>query len=240
MKLLGIESSGMTASVAVMEEGLLLGEYTIHHKKTHSQTLLPMMQEMCTQLELDLHSLDAIAVSAGPGSFTGLRIGSATAKGMGLALEKPLISVPTLEAMAMNAWGWPRLICPMMDARRQTVYTGLYRFDPENGCMQTVLDQTCLSIEELAKRIQEENEEVLLLGDGADVYEDLLGSCLQVKYVKAPAGMNRPRASSVCLCAAKRWEQGQVETAAQHRPDYLKESQAEREREKKIREQGQA
>ena len=104
MKILALESSGLVAGVAVAEDDNLLGEYTINYKKTHSQTLLPMLDEVAKMTELDLSTVDAIAVSAGPGSFTGLRIGSATAKGLGLALQKPLIHIPTVDALACNLW----------------------------------------------------------------------------------------------------------------------------------------
>lgn len=118
MRILGIESSSMVASVAVVTDGVTTAEYTVNFKKTHSQTLLPMIDEVARMLELELSSVDAIAVSGGPGSFTGLRIGSATAKGLGLALDKPLIHVPTVDAMAYNLYGAAALICPIMDARR--------------------------------------------------------------------------------------------------------------------------
>ena len=97
MKILGLDSSGLVAGVAVAEDGELVAEYTINYKKTHSQTLLPMLDALRNMIELDMHTVDAIAVASGPGSFTGLRIGSATAKGLGLALDKPLVEVPTLE-----------------------------------------------------------------------------------------------------------------------------------------------
>ncbi len=118
----------MVASVAVVEDDVLVAEYTINYKKTHSQTLLPMLDEIVKMTELDLESIDAIAVAAGPGSFTGLRIGSATAKGLGLALKKPLVAIPTVEGLAYNLYDTPGLICPIMDARRKQVYTGIYRF----------------------------------------------------------------------------------------------------------------
>ena len=104
MKILGIDASGMVASVAIVEDDIVVGEYSTNFKKTHSQTLLPMLEELKKMIALDLDTIDAIAVAAGPGSFTGLRIGSATAKGLGLALDKPLISVSTIEAMAYNLW----------------------------------------------------------------------------------------------------------------------------------------
>ena len=125
MKILSLESSGLVASVALCEDGLLLGEYTINNKLTHSTTLMPMLEELSARLELDLKTIDAIAVSGGPGSFTGLRIGSASAKGLGMVLDVPVISVPTTVSLAYNLWGSSRLICPMMDARRSEVYTGL-------------------------------------------------------------------------------------------------------------------
>ena len=129
MKILGLDSSGIVASVAVVEDDTMIAEYSVNYKKTHSQTLLPMLDEVVKMTELDLNTIDAIAVAGGPGSFTGLRIGSATAKGLGLALEKPLISVPTVEALAFNLYDVQGLICPIMDARRNQVYTGIYRFE---------------------------------------------------------------------------------------------------------------
>ena len=104
MKILGLDSSGIVASVAVVEDDILVAEYTVNYKKTHSQTLLPMLDEIAKMTELDLNTIDAIAVAAGPGSFTGLRIGSATAKGLGLALKKPLVAVPTVEGLAYNLY----------------------------------------------------------------------------------------------------------------------------------------
>ena len=101
MKILGIDSSGLVASVAIVEDDNLLGEFSMNYKKTHSETLLPMLDQLAKMIELDLNTIDAIAVSGGPGSFTGLRIGSATAKGLGLALNKPLIHIPTVDALVI-------------------------------------------------------------------------------------------------------------------------------------------
>ena len=122
MRILALDSSGLVATVAIVEEEQTLAEYTVNYKKTHSQTLLPMLDEIVRMTELDMDTLDAIAISGGPGSFTGLRIGSATAKGLGLVLDKPLIHVPTLDALAFNLYGTDGIICPIMDARRQQVW----------------------------------------------------------------------------------------------------------------------
>ncbi len=129
MLVLGIESSGLTASTAVLDDEKLLAEYTVNNALTHSQTLMPMIDAVMKSAGKEPEELDVIAISRGPGSFTGLRIGSATAKGMGLALNKPLAEVPTLDAMAYSLYGiTDRIICPIMDARRSEVYSGAYIF----------------------------------------------------------------------------------------------------------------
>lgn len=232
MKILALDSSGLVASVAIVEDEQLLGEYTINYKKTHSQTLLPMLDEVVRMLELDLNTVDAIAVAAGPGSFTGLRIGSATAKGLGLALNKPLISVPTVDALAYNLWNVSEQVCPLMDARREQVYTGIYQF--ENGKCQTVVPQCAISIAELVERVNESKKATVFLGDGVPVFTEYLKEHLTVPYLFAPANCNRQRASSVALCGKEKFECGEYESAAEHKPDYLRLSQAEREREEKM------
>ena len=130
MRVLAIDTSGLVASVALVEDDVLRAEFTTNDKKTHSQTLLPMLEQLRQMISLELDTIDVIAIAAGPGSFTGLRIGSATAKGLGLALGKPLVEVPTLEGLAYNLYGTDKLVCPMMDARRNQVYTGLYEYIP--------------------------------------------------------------------------------------------------------------
>ena len=226
MKILAIDSSGMTATVAVLEDDKLSAEYTINYKKTHSQTLVPMLDEIRKMTDLDLDSLDAIAVAKGPGSFTGLRIGSATAKGLGLALDKPIVAVSTLEGLAMNAWGYDKLVCPIMDARRDQVYTGIYRF--EAGCLKTVAEGTAESIDELMGQLDKLGERVLFLGDGVPVFKDTIDAGLKVDHEYAPAHMSRQRAGALAVLAAVYYTEGRTESAADHRPEYLRPSQAER------------
>ena len=233
MRILGIESSSLVASAAVVENEVTLAEYTVNYKKTHSQTLLPMIDEMMRLLDMEPSAVDAIAVSGGPGSFTGLRIGSATAKGLGLALKKPLIHVPTLDAMAYGLFVASGLICPMMDARRQQVYTGIYRFEER---FEIVMEQSALAVADLAERLNALGERVIFLGDGVPVYEKQLAETLTVPYCFAPAHVNRQRAASVAALGAVYFAEGKTETAAEHKPDYLRKSQAEREREEKERE----
>lgn len=230
MKILGLDSSGLVASVAVVEDENLLAEYTVNYKKTHSQTLLPMLDEIAGMIELDLKEVDAIAVAGGPGSFTGLRIGSATAKGLGLALQKPLIQIPTVDGIAYNMWGARNLVCPLMDARRNQTYTGLYEFE---GAEMTVLYPQCaVGIEEIIEVVNSFEREVVFLGDGVPVFRDFIKEHCQVPWCVAPAHLNKQRASALAVLAQQYYARGQVQTAAEHRPDYLRMSQAERERAK--------
>ncbi len=233
MKILALDSSGLVASVAVVMDDELLGEYTINHKKTHSQTLLPMLDEVVKMIELDMSTIDVIAVSAGPGSFTGLRIGSATAKGLALALDKKIVSVPTVDAIAYNMWGSADLVCPLMDARRQQVYTGLYDFT--NGNMNIIEPQCVVLIDEIIEKINELGRKVIFLGDGVNVFKEIISEKLTVEYDFAPAMCNKQRASAVACLGMKLADNGQATEAAKHKPDYLRLSQAERERQEKER-----
>ena len=229
MKILGVDSSGMVASVALVEDDLLVAEYSVNYKKTHSQTLLPMLDEIVKMTQLNLEEIDAIAVAAGPGSFTGLRIGAATVKGLGLALDKPIVSVPSCHGLAYNLWGVSKLVCPIMDARRQQVYTGIYEY--QDGQQLVVSEQTACDIRELIEQLNAMNREVIFLGDGVPVYQELIKEYMKVPFEFAPASMNRQRAASVASLGTVYFAQGKCEHADEHVPVYLRKSQAERERE---------
>ncbi len=238
MKILGLDSSGLVASVALWEDGVLRGEYTVNHKKTHSQTLLPMLDEVVRMTELSLESIDAVAVAAGPGSFTGLRIGSATAKGLCQALDKPIVEVPTVDALACNLAGTRGLVCPLMDARRNQVYTGIYRFEGEK--LITLRAQEALALEEVVADLNERGEEVALLGDGVPVHREILEKTLTVPHWYAPAHLACQRAGAVASLGAILFARGEMVRAEEHVPVYLRQSQAERERENRLRREGQA
>lgn len=257
MKILALDSSGLVASVALTEEDALIAEYTIQYKKTHSQTLLPMLEEIRRMVELDMDTVDAVAVAAGPGSFTGLRIGSATAKGLAFAMEKPVIPVPTLEGLAWQMYGTDALVCPIMDARRSQVYTGLYEFvdrshkeaadssafpdgketvmsegeTSENRYdMRVVKEQCAVAFDEIAQEINRIGRKVIFVGDGIPVFRERMPEVLRVSYMLAPA--HRSRQSAACIAALGRiyFEQGKAVNGAEHVPEYLRLSQAERER----------
>lgn len=252
MKILAIDSSGMPASAAVCEDGVLMAEYTVNFKRTHSQTLVPMMDEVRRMLGLDLNSIDAVAVAGGPGSFTGLRIGSAVAKGIGLALDKPLIHVPTLEALAYNFYGSESLIAPMMDARNHQVFAGIYTFryidmmetaghvmpesleDPLHVLQSQAPVEVSVLCETLNRLSLETGKRVMLLGDGAAAYRELIEEHLKAPHGYAPAHLSWQRAGAVAVRGMDLARRGKLEDAAMHRPDYLRVSQAERVRAQKL------
>ena len=222
MRILALDSSGLVASVAVVEkieeEEQVIAEYTVNYKKTHSQTLLPMLDTVSDM-----------------GSFTGLRIGSATAKGLGLALNKPLIHIPTLEGLAYNLCGIDAIVCPIMDARRGQVYTGIYEFCGNE--LVVLEDQMAISIEELGDHLKKYDKRIIFLGDGVPVFRARLTDEILAEEIKAgrdiqfaPANMNRQRAASVGTLGLRYYAAGKTETAMEHEPDYLRLSQAERER----------
>ena len=235
MKILALDSSGLVATVAIWEDSLLKAEYTVNNKMTHSQTLLPMVDEVVKMTETDLNSLDAIAVAQGPGSFTGLRIGSATAKGLGQALDIPIVGVPTVDALAYNLAGTKGVVCPLMDARRNQVYTGIYRFEGEK--LHVVQEQAALAIEEIAERLNDLGEEVAFLGDGVRVHRERLDVLVRVPHWYAPAHLCYQRAGAVASLGAIALAEGKAVPVGEHLPVYLRQSQAERERNERLRSQ---
>ncbi len=228
MRVLGIESASVTASAAILTDDILTAEYTTNFRCTHSETLLPMIDAICTMTQTEVSSLDCIAVSSGPGSFTGLRIGSATGKGLGLALDIPIVSVPTLQALAYNMAGTDHTVCAMMDARRGNVYAGVYQLNGDS--IEAVLDSALLSVEEIFDRLRDLPDGALLVGDGAVLYREKIANELGEKYKVVPAPMVTPRAASVAALGMRLYTQGKAVNAREHVPNYLRPSQAERNR----------
>ncbi len=238
MKILAIDTSGLVATVAITDGDLLKAQFSIQHKTTHSEILMPMLKDMTDKIGLDLSTIDAIAVAKGPGSFTGLRIGSATAKGLALALDKPIIPIPTVDGLAYNLYGNEKIICPMMDARRNQVYTGIYTFVPspteeknfEQGFdMRVIKKQYAASVDDVIAELNSIGKSVVLLGDGVPIYHDKLEQGLKVPFTVAPLHMNRQSAASLAALALKYAADGRFVSSDEFAPDYLRLSQAERE-----------
>ena len=228
MKILAIDSSGIVASAAIVTEDTVLAEYNTDYKKTHSETLLPMIDSLMKMTETDVNDLDAIAVAKGPGSFTGLRIGSATAKGLALAADKPIIEISTLEAMAYQLYGSKSVICPMMDARRHEVYYGAFRFEGEK--LVRLLPDDAAPASDVIEKLNVLGESVMLTGDGIPVNRTALEQGLNIPYELAKPFQNRQRAAALGILAVEYASEGRFVSSFEHAPVYLRVSQAERER----------
>ena len=242
MRILAIEASGPVAGCALLEDGTLTAEYSVQYKKKHSQSLVPMLDEMKGMVDLDLSGIDFIAVTSGPGSFTGLRIGAATVKGLGLALDKPVLPVPTVDSLACNLFGTDRLICPLMDARRQQVYTGIYENREE---LKVLRPQCVVALSEIVEELNKLGREVVFLGDGVPVFRKTIEGTCKVPFSFAPPQSALQRAASVAALGeryammqkereGKSEDRGSVRcmiSADDFKPIYLRKSQAEREHE---------
>lgn len=187
-------------------------------------------------VELDLNTVDAIAVAAGPGSFTGLRIGSATAKGLAFALDKPIVPVPTVDGLAYQMYGTDALVCPIMDARRNQVYTGIYEFiwQEDKYDMHVIKEQCAAAFDEIAGVLNDLGRKVVFLGDGVPVFRERMAEVMQVPYTLAPAHRSRQSAACIAALGSLYYAQGRVESGAEHAPVYLRLSQAERERAERV------
>ena len=229
MKILALDSSAVVASVALCEDDEILAEYTLNNGNTHSETLLPMLKSVLDFFSLSASDIDIFAVSAGPGSFTGVRIGAATLKGLAFGSEKPCVEVSTLEAIAYNLRFHRGLICPVMNARREQVYTALFRSDGET--LHRLMPDSAMAISELDTVLEAYGEEICLCGDGYDVATE--GMTL-AKLRNVPQRLRLQSASSVAAVALRKYVGGEFCTDKELGVNYLRPSQAERERTEKL------
>lgn len=230
MKVLAIDTTSNVATAAVVEDGVLLGERVLNFKKTHSQKIMPMISELLGELELRASDIDVFAVANGPGSFTGLRIGVATIKALAHGVNKPVVGVSTLAGLAYNLPYCEHIIVPIMDARRDRVYTASYIWD-EDGFKELSPDEV-ISIEECADSCGELLDTVFV-GDGVGIYKEYLTERLGDRAHFAPASAMMQRASSVAMLAVEKAKKGETQNYAELIPFYLNKSQAEREYEEK-------
>ncbi len=226
MKVLAIDCSAKAASVAVMEEGSLLCEGFVNTKITHSQTLMPMMKAMLDSAKISLDDIDLLAVSKGPGSFTGVRIGIAAVKGIAHAKELPCVGVSTLLSMAMNIDESDRVLCCAMDARCSQVYNAL--FEAKGGEITRLCQDRVLTVSELAQELAAKKAPVLLLGDGARICYDSF-KCAGIDLKLAPENLLYQRAYGVAKAALDDYKKGIYCSARELAPLYLRRPQAERE-----------
>ena len=229
MVVLGIETSTPVCSVALAEEDRVLAAYSLNLGIHHSERLLPMVQRILADKGLEVSELDGVAVASGPGSFTGVRIGMSTAKGLCLAAGLPLLAVPTLEGLAFRALSSDLPVCPMMDARREEVYAGVYRREG-----QTLVSLTEDGVGPLGQWLSRLPQPVLLTGDGAWIYREQIGKCLGQAAHFTPFPFAGTDAAAIAILGAIRLKNGQVEDLDAVEPRYLRRSQAERVRDERL------
>ncbi len=226
MLILGIDSTAVTASVALadIKDGNVqtYSVFTAKNKMTHSENLMPMIDHVLSVYGAAVSDLELLAVNAGPGSFTGVRIGVATVKGLAFARSLPCASVSTLESLAQNLDGIPGVVCPLMDARRNQFYCALF----QNG--KRLTDDGCMTFDELYPILKEQASPVTLCGDGAAVFAKLCGE--EMPFMLANPVIREQNALSTAICGYRLLSEGKTVSGKELRPVYLRVPQAERER----------
>lgn len=227
MLILAFESSAKAASVALLKDGALVSQYSQCTALTHSRTLLPMAEDMLKNAELSIKDVDMIAVAHGPGSFTGIRIGVSTVKGLAWAADKPCVGVSTLEAMAWHGLSAGGYICPVMDARRSQVYNAIFKI--EDGRPVRVTEDRPIALSELADEVRALNAPVFLVGDGTELTRKYFESA-GIPCVAAPENLRWQSAWGVAMAATDK----EPVSSAELMCVYLRLSQAERERQERL------
>lgn len=229
MKILAFESSAKAAGTALLDDGVLLADHMQNCGLTHSVTLLQMAEDMLKSCALTVQDVDAVAVAAGPGSFTGVRIGVAAAKGFAWGRELPCYGVSTLEAMARGAAVCDGVYCACMDARKQQVYNAL--FSVRNGALTRLCEDRAIALDELEKELHAVGEPVFLVGDGAELcYHTLAGEIPVLRLL--PEQHRQQRASGVAIVAFDRIGRGEPGSGLELKPNYIRASQAEQQKER--------
>ena len=232
MKILSLDSATESATCAILDDDRILGEITFNYKKQHSLILMPMIDDLFNNTGMSISDIDAFVASKGPGSFTGLRIGMATIKGLSQGTEKPFVTVSTLDSLAYNLAYTDGIICPILDALRDNVYTALYTF---NNCeLIRISDYMNISIDELTNMLKEKDSNISFVGDGVPKFKEKLIANLP-KVVFAPAHLNLAKASSLGELGLKLLSNGIKDDIYSSVPIYLRMPQAEREYEEKMR-----
>lgn len=231
MKILAVDTTAVSASVAIAEEDKIIGEFSINTALTHSQTLVPMIEELLKKTNISIADLDTVAVNAGPGSFTGVRIGVSAVKGIAFANSLPCISVSTLESMAYNMRPNNCIVCAVMDARCSQVYNALFKV--KGNDVTRLTDDRALALSDLKFELNNYSDEIILVGDGANItYNYLNGEFDNVSL--APMNNRFQSAASTACIAVEMYNAGKTITSAELMPVYLRLPQAQRELNKKM------
>lgn len=231
MIVLAVDSSSKVATAALIKDGNLLSEITLNDKREHSVILMSLIEDLLKDNDLTINDIDGFVVSKGPGSFTGLRIGMATIKGLSFGSKKPYVSVSSLDALALSVSNFDGIICPVMDALRNSVYTALYK--SSNNKLEKLIDYSALDLDELIELIKSKNEKVIFIGDGLDKYKNYLSENCPNCYFP-PSHLNIVRASALGEIGYEMLSNNVCDDP-NSAPFYLKKPQAEREYEQRMK-----
>ncbi len=232
MKILSLDSATESATCAILDDNRILGEIIFNYKKQHSLILMPMIDELFKNTDMSINDIDAFVASKGPGSFTGLRIGMATIKGLSQGTKKPFVTLSTLDSLAYNLAYTDGIICPILDALRDNVYTALYTF--KDCQLIRISEYMNISLNELVTMLKEKNSSISFVGDGVPKFKERLLEHLP-KASFAPAHLNLAKASSLGELGLKLLSNGIEDDIYASVPIYLRKPQAEREYEEKMR-----
>ncbi|MGL4741125.1 MAG: tRNA (adenosine(37)-N6)-threonylcarbamoyltransferase complex dimerization subunit type 1 TsaB [Sarcina sp.] len=231
MLILCVDSSSTTATCALVNENQILAEINLNSKREHSAIVMDLIDELLQSYKLSIKDVDVFAISEGPGSFTGLRIGMASIKGLAFGTNKPCISISTLDTLAYNAIMFDGIICPIIDALRDNVYSNLYKV--ENGALISISEASCIAITDLIAELKNKKEKIIFVGDGVAKHKERIKEDLP-NAVFAPLNALYPKASSLGEIAIKKMANGETCTPNDFNPIYLKKTQAETEYEKRM------
>ncbi len=226
MLTLAIDTSGITASCALIEDGKVIAEISSRHGKTHSQKIVPMIKTILAMLDKEMKVVDLFAASIGPGSFTGLRIGVVTIKGLAYSLQKPACGIPTLDALAYSMPDFKGIISPMLDARNKQVFTAFYH--KSGGIMDKIEPDSGITLKEWINKAMDMSEDIMVLGDAVDIHLSEIKNALGDRIVCPQQAMTFPRASATALLAEEAYHNNKISNAFELEPFYLRKSQAER------------
>ena len=232
MKILSLDSATECATVAIIDNDKILGETIVNYKKQHSVIMMPMIDNLLKSCSLSVSDIDGFVVSSGPGSFTGLRIGMSTIKGLVQSTKKPFVTINSLDGLANNLFNTQGIICPIIDALRGNVYTNFYRF--KNNSLVALNEPQLLSMEEVIKKCSDFNESITFIGDGTLKFKDNILNSLTKAFI-APSHLNVTKASSIGYLGYLRLVNSEGDNVLNSSPLYLRLCQAEREYEEKVK-----
>jgi len=228
MLIFGIDTCSMSSSASVVSDERMIAQFSVNHKKTHSERIMPQIEAMLEAADISINDIDAFAAAVGPGSFTGVRIGVATAKALAQALNKPCIPVSALEGLATNVLSFDGIIAPILDARRNQVYNALFESNGEK--IERLCPDRALLLSELLKELKNTDKNIMFIGDGVPVFKEIIEKELKNKAYFAPLPLVFNQAASVALIGLEKFKNGETMSYEKLVPEYVRLSQAEQEK----------